>query len=40
MRCADVRLEPFENWGTDRGTIPLRVGYDPEIAHGVTNAAD
>ncbi len=34
MKGADVRLEPLKNWGTDRGTIPLKVGYDPKIEHG------
>jgi hypothetical protein len=40
IRCADVRLEPFKNWGTNRGTISLKVGYDPTFTHGEMSGAD
>ena len=36
----DVHLEPFKNWGTARGTIPLKVGYDSNLSMEVTNGAN
>ena len=30
----NVRLEPSKKWGTDWGTIPSKVGYDPNSCFG------
>jgi hypothetical protein len=35
-----VRLEPFKNWGTDWGTIPVKVGYNPNLRVEVTNGSN